>query len=127
MAKSRSRHEARTPILEWVTAAVGLLCVLTALGVVAASALQPRTPPSLDARIVSVANTPRGFTAEIEVINSGSVTASGVEIEGQLNEETSTTTLDYVAGGGRELASLAFSKDPRQGDFNLAVRAWTEP
>ena len=127
MAKSRPRHETRTPILEWATAAVGLVCVLAALGVVAASALQPRSPPALDARIVSVATTPRGYTAEIEVTNSGSTTASDVEIEGQLNDESSTATLDYVAGGGRELASLAFSADPRQGDFDLAVRAWTEP
>ena len=126
MAKSR-RHETRTPILEWGTAAVGLVCVLAALGVVASSALQPRTPPALDARIVSVAPTPRGFTVEIEVTNSGSVTASGVEIEGQVGAETSAATLDYVAGGGRERASLAFSTDPGDGDLDLAVRAWTEP
>lgn len=127
MANSRSRHDTRTPILEWVTAAVGLVCVLAALGVVAASAVQPRTPPALDARIVSVATTPQGFAAEVEVTNSGSITASGVEIEGRLGDESSTATLDYVAGDGRELATLAFVADPRRGDLALSVRAWTEP
>lgn len=126
-SKKQSSETSRQPVAEWITAGVGLLLVLGALGVVIASALAPRTPPSLEVEVVSVLPAPSGHKVEVEVSNTGSDTAAAVEIEGRLGAETARATVDYVPGRGQARTTLVFAADPRQGVLALSVKGWSEP
>lgn len=125
-AKREAPPAAATPLTEWITAGLGLILVLFALGVVLASALAPRTLPSLQARIVSAVPSTAGWLAEVEVSNAGSETAAGVEVEGVLGPDTARATLDYVPGHGQATAVLVFPADPR-GRAQVRIRGWSEP
>jgi uncharacterized protein (TIGR02588 family) len=117
----------RTPWLEWVASALGLVIVLAIVILLARELIQASgAPPVLrvDARAVSAHA--GGFTVEILAKNESGATAAQVEIEGVLKRgaesvETARATLDFVPGHSVRGAGLFFTRDPRQ--FELQVRA----
>lgn len=114
------------PLLQWGVAAVGGVVTLAVTGVVLWEALQPPSPPILQARIVETRATPNGYLAEVEVLNKGADTAAAVDLQGRLGDAPpSTATVDYVPGHGRETAWLRFSDDPRTA--TVEVVGWSEP
>jgi uncharacterized protein (TIGR02588 family) len=114
------------PWLEWLMAGLGLLLVLGALAVIGRDIVAPGGPAVIETRVASVQGRPGDWRAGIEVRNTGGATASAVQIEGQLGEQTAAVTLDYVPAGGQKTIVLGFESDPRTG---LKVRAlgWVDP
>ena len=117
----------RPPLLEWMTAGLGLLIVLTAFGLAVAQALGGRDrPPDITLNAGEARRTATGWILEVEASNGGDETAAGVQIEGRLGKETAVAELDYVPAYGEARASLRFVADPRD-EVELAVLGWSEP
>jgi uncharacterized protein (TIGR02588 family) len=106
-------------------ALVGALVTLSALGVIVWEAIQPPAPPALSAHIVEIQSTTAGQVATVKVVNDGDDTAAAVAIEGELDGEVATATLDYVPGHGHAKAYLRFDADPRAAV--VTVRGWSAP
>lgn len=126
--KTTPRKEpSRPPVLEWITAGVGLLIVGTAFGLNLIQALDgSERPPDLNLRAGEARHTAAGWVIEVEASNDGDETAAAVQIEGRLGAETATAELDYVPAYGEAAVSLRFDRDPRSG-LELAVLGWSEP
>ena len=106
-------------------AALGGLVTAAVIGVVIWEAAQPASSPALSVYIETIEETTAGHVAVVKVVNDGDDTASAVEIEGVLGDETATATVDYVPGQGRARAFLRFDQNPRQ--VALAVKGWSAP
>ena len=118
----------QTSALEWIAAGLGLVLVSFVVAVIGREALAGETTqlPAIEVRVVRVVPAPAGFVVEFEAANRSSGTAAAVEIEGQLGSvadpvETSSATLDYVAGHANAKGGLFFTHDP--GKYPLALRA----
>lgn len=120
-----NKTQAARPILQWAMASVGVLATLFVIGVVVWEAAQPKDPPSLTVHLVRVERTAAGQVALVKVVNNGDDTAAAVDIEGVLDAENATATVDYVPGHGHAKAYLQFSSDPRSAV--LSVKGWSAP
>lgn len=128
-AKPAARNE--PPLLEWISAAVGLACALMAIGFVGWDALPgDRSPPDIEVRLVAVTPTAHGYVAKVEAINHGDASAAQVAIEGVLSgqgeTETAQATLDYVPQQSRVGGGLVFERDPRVGRLVLRARGFAD-
>ncbi|WP_168355957.1 hypothetical protein [Sphingomonas gei] len=122
------RKSPPTSALEWIAAGLGLAGLLFVVAVIGREALTGETAqlPVLEVRAERVLPNAAGFVVEFEVVNRSSGTAAAVEIEGQIGPEanpveTSSATLDYVAGDASAKGGLFFKHDPR--GQRLALRA----
>lgn len=123
----RSETAARTPLLEWLAAGTGLVLLLLLLGTIGYDALQGghRMPPDIVLKAGPASRIGGGYVLPFEVINHGGGTAASLEVEGRLVNgdkvvETSTATMDYVAGHGSAEGGLFFVHDPK--DLRLELR-----
>lgn len=119
------------PLLEWICAAVGLVCALVAIGFVGWGALQgERSPPAIEVRLVAVTPTPHGFVVEIEAVNHGGSPAAQVMVEGVLSgegePETAQATLDYIPEQSQAEGGLVFEHDPREGRLVLRAKGFAD-
>jgi len=123
----------RTPILEWITAVVGLALAIGAIGFLTWEGLRSDDrSPILSAHVQAITATPRGYIVDVEVRNDSRATASAVQVEGVLAagagpEEEVTLTLDYVPGGGRREGSMTFRRDPRAEPLTVEVKGQVSP
>ena len=127
MAKKPKPAPTRTPVAEWIAAALGAVVTLTAIGFIAAEAAQPSAPAALTAEVVRTRTVPGGSVLEVEVSNAGDETAAGVHIEAGAGIQTSQAVIDYVPGHGRRTVSLAFSAPAPATAPQVRVVGWTEP
>lgn len=125
---SDNRQSSKTTALEWIAAGIGMAAILFVGGVIGREALnnEPDQLPVLEVHATRVMPNAAGFVVEFEVVNRTSGTAAAVEIEGQIGPEsdpteTSSATLDYVAGNASAAGGLFFKRDPR--GQKLALRA----
>lgn len=122
-----NKEPSRPPVLEWVTASLGLLIVGTAFGLNLIQALDgSERPPDLKLSAGETRRTDAGWVIEVEASNRGDETASAVQVEGRLGAQMATAELDYVPADGEATVSLRFDRDPRSG-LELAVLGWSEP
>ena len=115
------------PILQWITAGLGLAVTLGAGGVILAEALQPARPVDLAARFESERRTSTSRVVNVVVANAGSETAAGVEVVGKIGSETASATLDYVPGDGEASVSLVFPLETTGHPVELSVSGWSKP
>lgn len=127
MAQAR-KQPPHTPALEWIAAGLGLILVLFVAAVIGREALSGESEelPAIEVRVIRVVPAPTGFVVEFEAANRSSGTAAAVAIEGRLGSEadpveTSSATLDYVAGNAEAKGGLFFKQDP--GKYPLELRA----
>ena len=127
MAQAR-KQPPQTPALEWIAAGIGLALLLFVAVVIGRDALFAKASqlPAIEVRVVRVVPAPAGLVVEFEAENRASGTAAAVEIEGRLGSEadpveTSSATLDYVAGHADARGGLFFKQDPR--NYPLELRA----
>jgi uncharacterized protein (TIGR02588 family) len=119
---------ARVPILEWITAGIGLLLTLVMLAVIGREAITGDTHelPAIDVVASRIVPTGSGFVVEVVATNRSGGTAAVVEIEGELKSgettvETSSLSFDYVPGHAERRGGLFFREDPRT--HRLELRA----
>lgn len=125
----RQKQRARTPALEWLSAATGLVLTLALLALLGKEALlgQRDDVPAVDVRVERVVEKDGVFVVEVEAVNHSGATASAVMIEGRLGEATSNATIDYVPGHSRRRAGLYFREDPRGGPLEVRALGYQEP
>jgi uncharacterized protein (TIGR02588 family) len=123
------KRPAATPALEWIAAGLGAAAILFVTVVIGREALFAETAqlPVLEVHVRRVVPNAAGFVVEFEVVNHASGTAAAVEIEGQLGSETSSATLDYVAGNARSQGGLFFRNDPRGQKLELRALGFQTP
>jgi uncharacterized protein (TIGR02588 family) len=133
-ARETGTEDSEIPTLEWVTAGVGFVLVVAALGLLLYNAIRRDvSPPEVTVRVISVVPTQNGYLVQFNAVNQGGSTAEGVIIEGQLRRgtesavETSHTTLDYLPSHSELKGGLFFTQDPRQFEFQLRALGYEVP
>lgn len=133
MAKPRSMR-ARTPLLEWVAAGMGLLLLLAMLAIIGREAMVGETgePPAITLAAGPAAAAPGGWLVEVEARNASGATAAAVQLEGALMDgetevEASSLTFDYVPGHSRRKGGLFFTEDPRSHRLELRALGYQAP
>lgn len=133
MADRKSKKSENIPFLEWLAAAVGLILVVGTIGFMTYQALTAKdTPPSFKIGIERIDQVNAGFVVIFKVINEGEQTAAGVEIEGELRRgaesvETSSVTIDYAPSQSELKGGLFFRNDPREFQFEIRAKGYSEP
>lgn len=123
----------RTPIMEWIAAALGVLLTVGMLAYLLREGLSERNGPP----VLTVATEPPvaaggGFVVPVVVRNASSATAAAVEIRGTLEQggrvvEERRLSFTYVPGGGEARGGLVFQHDPRGGRLSVIPEGYEEP
>lgn len=131
---SGKKSSGSTPVLEWIAAGLGLVAILFVAVVIGREALSGEATqlPVLEVHAKRVLPNAAGFVVEFQVVNRASGTAAAVEIEGTLGPEaspveTSSATLDYVAGNASAEGGLFFKHDPRGAKLELRALGFQTP
>lgn len=126
-SRGKTAKGARTPLLEWIAAGLGLALTLGMVAIIGLEAMRGDSsqPPAIEVRATGVTVVPSGYLVEIAATNRSGGTAAAVAIEGVLKSgetevETSSLTLDYVPGHAERKGGLFFTRDPRR--HRLEVR-----
>lgn len=127
------RPQAETPLLEWVSAGVGLALTFGLIGVIGWEAMNAdNSPPAVTVERLGVTRAAAGYVLEIEVANTGGSPAAQVAVEGELTRpdgetETAQATFDYVPDHSVRKGGLFFAGDPRAGTLRLQAKGYVEP
>ncbi|MFP5329873.1 MAG: hypothetical protein ACLGHC_07035 [Alphaproteobacteria bacterium] len=131
---ARRKEPARYPLVEWVSAAIGLAITAGIFGFlfVEAAGDHNGVPPVMKAVPVAFLSVDGQYIVEVEVENRSPQTGASVSVEGALingNEEveTSEAALAYVPGDSRRRAGLVFDQDPRDYRLRLRVTGYERP
>ena len=124
----------RYPLVEWVSAAIGLAITGGMFGFLAYEAMLQRNgaPPIMKVVPVAVVHGAGLYVLEVDVTNISHQTGAAVEVEGTLEVdgeaiETSSATVTYVPGGSLRRAGLVFTHDPRRYKLGLRVTGYERP
>lgn len=116
------------PILEHICGTVGGLLAAVTLAVIAFQipGSGDMATPDIGVTVAGITPSASGHLVRIKVSNAGKRTATGVEIEGRLDEggrtvEASRVTFDYVPRGSAARGGLWFARDPA--GYALTIRA----
>jgi uncharacterized protein (TIGR02588 family) len=126
-------HHEPIPPLEWAAAALGLIVALLLLAILGREAIQGKDDPVpvLVAELERVVPTSTGHVVEVRVRNLSDQTAAAVQVEGKIEaggeEQTSSTTIDYVPGHSQAVGGIIFSSDPRRAGLELRVIGYEIP
>ncbi len=132
-ARSERPPGAATSKWEWVTGAVGLLLVLGTVGFIAHDALESEpSMPDVTIEHIATERMTDGYVVRFRARNSGSATAAGLSISGQLSDgdspvETSEIVLDYLAADAERLGGLIFRHDPAGYELRLEAKGYVDP
>jgi uncharacterized protein (TIGR02588 family) len=130
---ARPSAKARTPVAEWIAAAIGGTMALGVIGYtvfegVAAGDGHPR----LTVKIEPPRRSGAGYVAQFVVSNDAHATAAAVEIRGVLNAggaivEERRVVIAYVPGKGEARGGLIFERDPRAYVLSVTPEGYEEP
>ena len=123
-----------TPVLEWISAAIGLVLTVAMLGFIGWQAWK-RTgdePPAIKVHVQHILPAGDGYVVEFVVVNLSPATAAAVQIEGELIEgerviATSQVTLDYVPGNSERRGGLFFRENPQAYDLEIRALGYAKP
>ncbi len=124
MAKAKPR----TPLLEWIASAIGLLLTLGVMAIIARDAFNNSAAMAPDIEIAVREQRQVGdrWLVRFDAHNRSPVTAAEVTIEGALpGGETSTATIDYIPGRSTRGGGLIFSTEPL--DVRLRPLGFQDP
>jgi uncharacterized protein (TIGR02588 family) len=120
-------------LAEWVTLLISLAILLTAFAVVTYLYISGDGDPALiraQADVSHVRESDGTFYVPVTAFNDGDPSASDVQIEAELTigeeVETSSFTILTLSGNDSETAIIAFSRDPREGEFTVRVTSYIE-
>ncbi|CAN7428861.1 hypothetical protein LJR219_002767 [Phenylobacterium sp. LjRoot219] len=123
----------RTPILEWIAAALGLLLTVSLLVYLVGEGLSARNgPPALSVATEAAKPSGGGFVVPVVVRNASNTTAAAVEVRGTLEQggrvvEERRLSFTYVPGGGEVRGGLIFQRDPRGLRLSVSPEGYEEP
>ncbi len=129
----RDQADDHPSVLQWVIAGASALLIVGVIGFTTYEALVATgSPPVVVVEVQHVEAVPGGYRVEIRAYNEGSITASGVSVEGELPQdsgppEKSQTTIDYVPAKGYRHAGLFFKRDPRAKNFSVHATGYELP
>lgn len=118
------------PLLEWVSAGLGLAVALGLMGIIGREALSGGNGgdvPVLAAHIEGIERTATGNVVRITVFNQSGQAAARVQVEGKAGDETSVVSLDYVPGHSKAEGGLLFGSDPRRSGLEVRVTGYQLP
>lgn len=134
LKKTNQAKGKRVPLLEWVSAAVGLLILVGLFGFLAMEAVKTseEKPPMMIVEETGISAYSDRYIIEVKLVNHSRKTGAAIQIEGRLSTggtsvETSNATVDYVPGKSERRAGLVFTKDPRKYDVELRVTGYELP
>lgn len=129
MMARRGKSVTAVPALEWIAAGIGALVALVILGTIGWQALTSGDDPVplLSASIESVTPAGAGHVVTVRVTNASGRTAAAVQVEGEIDGQTSSATIDYVPGHGEASAGLIVAADPRRRLLVLRVTGFEHP
>lgn len=110
-----ARAKTKSPLLEWIASAVGLVLILGVAAVIARDAFNGSADMAPDIEVVAKAPEQVGsrWLVRFEAHNRSPVTAAQVTIEGALpGGETSTAVIDYIPGRSTRGGGLIFGQEP---------------
>lgn len=119
--------------LEWIVAALGLLLVASALGLLLYEAVTgDGGPPDLSVTVRDTLTMDDHYLVRVALRNEGDATAAEVQVEGELLRdgeatETSAITIDFVPAQSQRQAGLIFRLDPAAHELRLRVLGYSEP
>jgi uncharacterized protein (TIGR02588 family) len=129
-----TRKQDGTPVLEWISAAIGLVLTLAMLGFIAwqAGKRTGEEPPAIKVHVQQILSAGDGYVVEFAARNLSPATAAAVQIEGELVEgerviATSQVTLDYVPGNSERRGGLFFRENPRAYDLEIRALGYAKP
>ncbi len=128
--EGRSEH---IPLWEWVTAAIGAVLVIGAIGFMLYQAVAgDDSPPDITIRVDTILPVQNGYLVKIRTTNRGGSTAAGVTVEGELHGDTGTietsgTTVDYVPPRSERSGGLFFTQDPHRYRLELRAKGYQQP
>ena len=132
--KRKKQSRPRYPLIEWVSAALGLVITAAMFGFLAVEAIRQRdgVPPVLDVAATGLTAASGRYIVEVQVTNGSRKTGAAVEVEGTLMRgratvETSSATFDYVPGKSYRQGGLVFTNDPRRFQLVLRVKGYERP
>ncbi len=125
----RGKTPEKTPALEWIAAGLGALVALVILGTIGWQAITARGDPVplLTASVEAITPTGSGHVVTVRVTNASSRTAASVHVEGEIDGQVSSATVDYVPGHGEASAGLLVEADPRTSPLKLRVTGYEHP
>ena len=134
MARNAKKAAAREPLLEWISAGIGLVLTLGIMTVIGREALRGEThePPAIEVVMTGIHRAGVGFIVEVKAINRSGGTAAVVEVEGVLKDgetevETAGLTFDYVPGHAERRGGLFFTEDPHRHQLELRPLGYQRP
>ena len=120
-------------LAEWVTLLISLAILLTAFAAVTYLYVAGDGDPILISAKVDLDNIRESdgtFYVPVIAYNDGDSSASDVQIEAELTigeeVETSSFAILTLSGNDSETAIIAFSRDPREGEFTVRVTSYIE-
>ena len=134
MARNPKKAATRAPLLEWISAGIGLVLTLGIMAVIGREALRGEIhePPAIEVVMTGVHRAGSGFVVEVKAINRSGGTAAAVEVEGVLKDgetevETAGLTFDYVPGHAERRGGLFFTEDPSRHTLELRALGYQRP
>ncbi|WP_207100210.1 hypothetical protein [Paracoccus shandongensis] len=123
-----------TPVLEWISAGVGLVLTVAMLGFIGWQAWTStgQELPAVELRVRRILPAGDGWVVEVAALNHSPATAAAVQIEGTLTRDGQTVaesqaTFDYVPGNSEREGGLFFREDPNAFDLEVRTLGYARP
>lgn len=123
----------KTPALEWMIAAFGLVLVVGTIGFLVYQAFKDKnSPPDLLVQTDAVVKIENGYLVKFSVHNKGDDNAADVVVEGKItrnggDSETSSVTIDYAPSDSKREGGLFFKENPGEFEFEIRALGYTKP
>ncbi|HET8675260.1 MAG TPA: TIGR02588 family protein [Blastocatellia bacterium] len=123
--KRKSSKIAPRTTAEWVSLVISLLLLGAVVGVVIKLWVsETKEPAQFKIEVGAARNDAGQYYLPFTLTNEGDQTAAEVMVEGRINaadnEETSSTTFDFIPGHARQEGVLIFSGDPATAQLRVA-------
>lgn len=119
--------------LEWLTAALGALLIVSVLGfTVYRSATKESDPPIFSFEATSIKPSGDKFLVTFKIKNIGDETAAQVLVEGELKRademiETSSATITYAPSHSEREGGLVFTENPQNHSLVFKAKGYEKP
>ncbi|MCU0532732.1 MAG: TIGR02588 family protein [Hydrococcus sp. Prado102] len=132
--KSEKNQRQRTTLAEWVTFLLSLAVVALIVGLVLHSWMtQSDEPPILQVTGTTEIREVQGqFYVPFTVENLGGETAESVQVISEIEQngqvvETGEQQIDFLSANEKQEGAFIFTRDPRQGNYNVRVGSYKLP